>query len=66
MSKEKLLIVLYRDGLASSWCGYFGGAKEADEEFKLMKRDKPELVEVGRFPAVENESFSPDPNPEEE
>lgn len=66
MSQDKILIVLYRNGLKASWCGYYGGEEEAAAEFKLMKLSEPGLVEVGRFPALANESYKPDPSPEEE
>lgn len=45
------LLVLYlaKEGLRQTYCIYAGGHEEADSEFKIMKDEDPELIEVGRI-----------------
>lgn len=62
-SDDMILIVLYSDMETGkqSWCGYFGGTSEADKEGKLMVSQNPNLMEKGRFWAVEKTTYCPLP-----
>lgn len=52
------LLVLYRDAkMTQSWCLYHGGTAEADNEFKILTKNKSGLREHGRIWVVQEEIY---------